>query len=122
MGALGTFVVGLAMLLSALYVRFRDVKPIWEVALQLFFYGTPIIYAIEAVSISRTMQELIMMNPLAAILQQFRYAIIDPTAPSAAEAAGGVARLMIPAAIVVAVFVLGLWSFNREAPRAAEEL
>jgi ABC-2 type transport system permease protein len=116
------FVFGLAMLLSALFVRFRDAKPIWEVALQLFFYGTPIIYAIETVHISRTAQELIMCNPLAAILQQFRHAMIDPSAPSAAAAAGGTLRLAIPAAIIVGVFVLGLWCFDREAPRAAESL
>jgi ABC-2 type transport system permease protein len=122
LGALGVFVLGLAILLSALFVRFRDARPIWEVALQLFFYGTPIIYAIETVHISLTMQHLIMCNPLAAILQQFRHAMIDPTAPSAAAAAGGAARLAIPAAIVVAVFLLGAWCFNREAPRAAEEL
>ena len=121
-GTLWVFVFGLAMLLSSLYVRFRDVKPIWEVTLQLFFYGTPIIYAIETIHISRALQELIMCNPLAAILQQFRYAMIDPGAPSAAEAAGGAARLLIPAAIVLGVFVLGLWYFNREAPRAAEQL
>jgi ABC-2 type transport system permease protein len=119
---LWAFVLGLAMLLSGLYVRFRDVKPIWEVALQLFFYGTPIIYAIETINISRAMKELIMCNPLAAILQQFRHAMIDPGAPSAAAAAGGTARLAIPAGIVVVVFVLGLWRFDREAPRAAEEL
>jgi ABC-2 type transport system permease protein len=116
------FVFGLAMLLSALFVRFRDVKPIWEVALQLFFYGTPIIYAIETVHISKGLQELIMCNPLAAILQQFRHAMIDPSAPSAAAAAGGTLRLLIPAAIIAVVFALGLRAFEREAPRAAESL
>ena len=39
----------LSVLLSVLFVRFRDAQPIWEVALQLFFWGTPIIYTIEAV-------------------------------------------------------------------------
>ena len=116
------FVFGLATLLSALFVRFRDVKPIWEVAVQLFFYGTPIIYAIETVHISSALRELIMCNPLAAILQQFRHAMIDPSAPSAAAAAGGAVRLLIPAGIVVAVFSLGLWWFDKEAPRAAEAL
>jgi ABC-2 type transport system permease protein len=115
-------VLGLAMLLSALYVRFRDVKPIWEVALQLFFYATPIIYAIETIGVSERVQHLIMLNPLAAILQQVRHAIFDPSAPSAAEAAGGWVRLLVPAGIVLGVFVLGLWTFNREAPRVAEEL
>jgi ABC-2 type transport system permease protein len=122
LGALGMFVLGLAMLLSALFVRFRDVKPIWEVVLQIFFYATPIIYAIETIDISRRLQELIMLNPLAAIIQQFRHAIIDPGAPSAAAAAGGSARLLIPAGIILVVFVLGIWAFNREARRAAEEL
>ena len=63
-----------------------------------------------------------MCNPLAAILQQFRHAMIDPTAPSAAAAAGGTLRLAIPAAVIVGVFALGLWCFDREAPRAAESL
>jgi ABC-2 type transport system permease protein len=122
MAILATFVLGLAMLLSALFVRFRDVKPIWEVALQLFFYGTPIIYAIEKIGVSRKIQELIMLNPLAAIIQQFRHAMIDPGAPSAAAAAGGAARLLIPGAIVVGAFLVGLWFFRREAPIVAEEL
>ena len=39
----------LSVLLSVLYVRYRDVQPIWEVALQLLFWGTPIIYTIESV-------------------------------------------------------------------------
>ena len=36
---------GFGMLLSALYVRFRDVQPIWDVALQAWFYGSPVMYA-----------------------------------------------------------------------------
>jgi ABC-2 type transport system permease protein len=119
---LAILVVGLAMLLSALYVRFRDIKPIWEVALQVAFYATPIIYAIETIDVSQRVRELIMLSPLAAILQQFRHAVIDPSAPSAAAAAGGSARLLIPAALVVGVAALGFWYFNREAPRMAEDL
>jgi ABC-2 type transport system permease protein len=120
--ALTVLVLGLAMLLSALYVRFRDVKPIWEVGLQLAFWGTPILYAIETIEISSWAKELIMLNPLAAILQQFRHAVLDPSAPTAAEAAGGWAALLVPGAIIVGCFALGLWFFNREAPRVAEEL
>ena len=36
------------VLLAVLYVRYRDVQPIWEVALQLLFWGTPIIYTVRA--------------------------------------------------------------------------
>ncbi len=63
-----------------------------------------------------------MLNPLGAILQQMRHALIDPNAPTAAAVAGGWERLLIPGGILVGVVVLGLWYFNREAPRIAEEL
>jgi ABC-2 type transport system permease protein len=121
-GLLAIFAMGLAMLLSALYVRFRDVKPIWEVLLQVAFYATPIIYAVETIDISQRLRELIMLNPLAMIIQQFRYAVIDPSAPSAGEAAGGVAMLLIPIALLLGLAALGYWYFNREAPRMAEDL
>jgi ABC-2 type transport system permease protein len=112
---------GLATLLSALFVRMRDVRPIWDVALQVLFYGSPIIYVIESVH-NQHVRQLMMLNPLAMIIQQARHAIIDPTAPAAAEVAGGYGRLAIPLGIIIGAFALGLWVFNREAPRIAEEL
>ena len=122
--ALGVMATGFGMLLSALYVRFRDVEPIWEVMLQVFFYASPILYPIELVE-ERGGEDVVhamMLNPLTAILQQIRHAVIDPNAMSAAEAAGGWQWLLIPAAIILGVFALGFWVFNREAPRIAEEL
>jgi ABC-2 type transport system permease protein len=121
-GALALLVVGLAMLLSALFVRYRDVKPIWEVVVQLAFYATPVIYAIETIDIDATVKQLLMLSPLAAILQQFRHAVIDPTAPSAAAAAGGGVWVLVPIAIIAAVLVVGWRVFDRAAPRIAEEL
>jgi ABC-2 type transport system permease protein len=118
---LGVLCAGIAMLLSALYVRFRDVKPIWDVMLQIAFYSSPVLYAIETVP-SEKLQHALMLNPLGAIIQQARHAIIDPEAPSAAAAAGGWELLLIPCALVVGLFALGFWVFNREAPRIAEEL
>jgi ABC-2 type transport system permease protein len=112
---------GLATLLSALYVNLRDVKPIWDVILQVLFYGTPIFYTIEFVP-SRSLQELLMLNPFAAILQQFRHAVIDPSNPSAYDAVGGDARILIPLALIALIAVVGLRYFDRKAPRIAEEL
>jgi ABC-2 type transport system permease protein len=119
---LAIMVLGLAMLLSALYVRFRDVKPIWEVVLQALFYATPVIYTIESISVSERVRELLMLNPIAVILTQFRHAVIDPDAPTAAAAAGGSVRLLIPAGLLFGAALVGFWVFNREAPRIAEEL
>ena len=122
--ALGVLAAGIGMLLSALYVRFRDVEPIWEVLLQVFFYASPILYPIELVAErgGEDVQQAMMLSPLTAILQQIRHAVIDPNAASAGEAAGGWVWMLIPAGIIVGVFALGFWVFNREAPRIAEEL
>src|SRR6185437_5240435 len=49
---LATLVVlctGIAMLVSALFVYFRDVQPIWEVVTQVIFYASPIIISIALV-------------------------------------------------------------------------
>ena len=116
------FILGLAMFLSAAYVRYRDVKPIWEVTLQVLFYASPVIYALETIDVSETVRQLLALNPIAMILIQFRHAVIDPTAPSAAEMAGGAVWLLIPLGLIAATFVLGYWYFNRAAPRIAEEL
>jgi ABC-2 type transport system permease protein len=119
---LGLFAAGLSMLLSALYVRFRDVKPIWEVFLQVIFYGSPILYVLELVPRPRLQHIIPIVNPLATILVQARHTLIDPSAPNAWDAVGGAPRLLVPAAILFGVLALGFWVFNREAPRIAEEL
>jgi ABC-2 type transport system permease protein len=81
-----------------------------------------VIYAVEALGVSDRIRELIMMNPIAAILEQFRHAVIDPGAPTAAEAAGGTLHLLVPLGVLVAAFVVGYRVFDRAAPRIAEEL
>jgi ABC-2 type transport system permease protein len=119
---LGLFAGGLAMLLSALYVRFRDVQPIWEVMLQVLFYASPILYVLDILPTEQLRHLVVWFNPLATILVQARHSLIDETAPNAWDAAGGMIYLAIPGAIVLGVLVLGFWVFNREAPRIAEEL
>jgi ABC-2 type transport system permease protein len=119
---LGAFAGGIAMLLSALYVRFRDLKPIWEVIMQIAFYASPILYVIEMLP-TETLQHLVVwLNPLATILVQARHSLIDENAPNSWDAAGGFEYLLIPGTIVIALLGLGFWVFNREAPRIAEDL
>ncbi|MDP9283671.1 MAG: ABC transporter permease [Actinomycetota bacterium] len=118
---LGILCTGIGTMLSALFVRYRDVQPIWDVALQISFYASPILYPIETIPDER-LQHLIMCSPLAVIVQQARHAIIDPNAASAAEAIGGAPRLLIPLALLIVVCVLGYWIFDRSAPSIAEEL
>jgi ABC-2 type transport system permease protein len=123
LAALTIFAAGLGMLLSSLYVTLRDMRPIWDVVLQVFFYASPIFYPIDVViERDQTLATLIMCNPFAAILQQARHALIAPSHPSAAEAIGDPALLLIPIAIAIAVVAAGFLRFRRSAPRIAEAL
>jgi ABC-2 type transport system permease protein len=117
---LAFFATGVGLLLSALFVRYRDVQPIWEVATQMLFYASPILYV--STMVPEDYQRPYHANPIASVLAEMRHAVVDSGAPHAWEAIGGAGRLLIPAGIVLGVFCLGLWVFNREAPRIAENL
>ncbi|MGH2951195.1 MAG: ABC transporter permease [Solirubrobacterales bacterium] len=110
-----------AMLLSALYVRIRDVAILWSVLSMVLFYASPVLYPIELAPDG--LRDAIMLNPLAPLFEQTREWIIDPNAPGAIEAANGdPLPIIIPAVFFFAICGLGLWVFNREAPRIAEDL
>ena len=117
---LTVFALGVGMLLSSLYVRFRDIQPIWEVVQQLLFYASPVLYVAQFVP--ESYQRLYLCNPIAAVLTQVRHIIVDPTAPSVSRALGADWRLVIPLAISVGTFALGYVVFRRESPRIAENL
>jgi ABC-2 type transport system permease protein len=109
-----------SMLLAVLYVPFRDMAPIWEVITQILFWGTPIIYVIETAP--ESVRELMMMNPLATIIEQARHAVIDPSAPSAAESIGGAGLLLIPLAIVIVLLAASVALYRRAEGTLAERL
>jgi ABC-2 type transport system permease protein len=119
-GAMTVLTTALSLLVSALYVRFRDVAIIWGLALTVLFYGTPILYPIEAVP--SQFRHFLLWNPLAVIFEQARAWIIDPGAPGAVSAAGGWAGLVPAIVIFLGACAAGAWVFRREAPRIAEAL
>jgi ABC-2 type transport system permease protein len=123
-GGLVLVSAGMAMLLSALFVWFRDIQPIWEVLLQILFYASPVIISIQTVKakLGTVGLHLYMLNPLAVIFQQFRHAMVTHATPSAGQALGSWAALLEPLAIVLAIFAVGFAVFDRSAARIAENL
>ena len=119
--ALFVLTTAASMLLSVLYVRFRDVAIIWSVATQVLFYATPVLYPITFLK-NETYERLLFINPLAPIFEQVRVWVIEPDAPTASEVVGGAVYLLPAVAVFVGLCVLGVWIFNRDAPRIAEEL
>lgn len=112
------FALGTGMLLSVLYVRYRDIRPIWEVGSQMLFYGSAILYV--ATTIPEQYRDWVLLNPLAATFTQMRHGVIDSSAPSLTDLIGW--KAIIPVGIIAVVFVLGIWFFRRESPRVAENL
>jgi len=121
--ALLVLTIAVSMTLSVLYVRFRDVAIIWTVGAQMLFYATPILYPLGKYGLNdATIEKFLMLNPLAVIFEQVRVWMLEPSAPTAAEAAGGALHLLPALAIYIAICVFAVWIFNREAPRIAEDL
>ena len=117
---LAVLTAAVSMIVSSLYPRFRDMAIIWSVASIVLFYGSPVLYPIEKVP--QALREIVMLNPLASLLELARKWVVDADAPGPAAAAGGAWRLLAPLAVAVAVCVLASWLFAREARRIAEEL
>ncbi len=121
------FALGVAFLLSTMYVKFRDIGHIWDVIMQMWFYATPIIYPLTMVIgygwdlIARIM----LMNPMAQIIQDARYLVVTPQTETVWNFIGnGPFMLMklVPFVIVIGVFALGVYVFKRSSKMFAEEL
>ena len=108
--------VAVAMILSSLYPRFRDMGIIWAVLSTALFYATPVLYPLQKVS--GTIGNLIALNPLTPLFELARRWIIDPNAPVKT----GPLYVLVPLGLTIAICVLAVWIFSREAPRIAEEL
>jgi ABC-2 type transport system permease protein len=111
---------GIGMTLSVLYVRYRDIEPIWEVFTQILFYASPVLYVSSLVD--DCCERPYVAQPLATIMTEMRHAIVDSSAPDVATAIGGAYRLLLPLGIIFGTFAFGWWLFHREAPRIAEHL
>jgi ABC-type polysaccharide/polyol phosphate transport system ATPase subunit/ABC-type polysaccharide/polyol phosphate export permease len=120
-GALALLAMGLACLLSAAFVRHRDLHQIWAVVLQALFFTTPLFYVSSALQPPWD-RVMVLANPIAAIITQAHQALVDPSAPSAADEAGGAIWLLCPAGVVLLLCALGVWVFARESAHAAENV
>ena len=119
------FVLGLAVafLLSALYVKFRDVNYIWELLLQAGFYATPILYPLSLVIDSSLITAKIMLlNPVAQIIQDVRATVVFSGTPTTTSLFGNPYIQLIPIAFVVALAIVSALYFKKKSAGFAEEI
>ncbi len=117
------FSLALAFFLSAAYVKFRDIGYLWEVLLQGAFYATPILYPITIVTgINEFAAKVLMLNPMAQIIQDARYLLVTPETITVYEIFKGYWYAFIPFAILIVAIVAASIYFKRNSSRFAEEV
>ena len=111
--------IGVALLLAALFVRYRDIGQVWELAMQMLFYATPIIYPIALVP--SHLRTIVLSSPLAQIIQDARYVIVQPSTGTGLEHINPWIRL-VPYAVSILIFLLGVKVFRGAADHVAEHV
>ena len=116
------FVLGIGLFLAALFVRFKDIGPVWELTAQLLLFATPIMYPVTL--FPEWAQVISFLNPLVQAMQDIRLIVLGEGAPHqiAADVLGGPAGHALPIALALVTFVVGLAVFQRDAPKFAERV
>lgn len=117
------FGLGLSLLLSALYVKYRDISYIWEVVLQAGFYATPIIYPLQMVK-NALVEKLLLLNPMALVIQGARHDLINPMQTISFNVAWANKPMMvvIPVVAVVGALIIGSLYFKKQSKYFAENI
>lgn len=111
--------LGIGLILSALYVRFRDVAPVWDLVLQLAFFASPIIYPVTL--LPRWFTSIAFLNPFVQIVQDARSIVIPSQASvTAAAVYGSWLGELLPLGVAFALVAGGYLFFRREEPYFAE--
>ena len=121
------FALGIAFLLSTMFVRFRDIGHIWDVIMQAWFYATPIIYPLtQLINVGwlSVAKLVLMLNPIAQIVQDARYLVVTTQTETIWGLVGQQCWLLklIPLLIIAIVLLVGVTVFRRRSPYFAEEL
>jgi len=98
------FNVGVGMILSALFVFFRDIQYLWSVFTMLLMYMSAIFYTID--SYSYTVQCLFLLNPVYLFIRYFRKIVIEATIPT-------VYFHLLMLADVALVVGIGCWIYKK---------
>lgn len=106
-------ILGIGFIVSAITVYVRDLQHLIGVALQLFFYATPIVYA--ANSIPENFAWILNLNPMTYVINGYRDIFLNQTAPD-------MKSLLLLLGIVLALCMVGYMIFKKLQKGFAEEL
>jgi lipopolysaccharide transport system permease protein len=105
--------LGAGFFLSALNVRYRDVRYMIPVFLQVLPLLSGVMYAVHA--LETRWQWILALNPMTAVISGLRWSVLDAVAPDPKQVALGVG-------VAVAMFLVGLAVFRSSEPRFADTI
>lgn len=112
--------LAMAFLLSAAFVRYRDVSYVWEVILQAAFYATPILYPLTRVP--HAIGRILILNPMAQIIQDARYSLVSHQTITISNVYGGDYYIwFIPIGLTLIILILSSAYFRSRSKSFAEE-
>ena len=111
--ALTLMVVGLSLASSVLFLRYRDLNQVWDMATQAGFFLAPIIYPLGV--IPERFHLWLFLWPPTPVIEFARAALVDGMLPTSR----GHACLALMVALLLGA---GTVIYGRYAPRAAEYL
>lgn len=117
--------LGISFLLGAINVKYRDITSIWDVFIQALFYAVPIIYPVTMVAAtSVTAAKVILLNPIAQIVQDLRYCLVTTETITTWSYVGteNFTWKLVPISIVVLVLIWGSYYFRKKSKKFAEEI
>jgi ABC-type polysaccharide/polyol phosphate export permease len=114
---LAMFTAGLALILAVGSVFFRDLKYLWTIISQMWFFSTPVIYDPARVDerLSGIWWSIYHWNPSTAFVRSFRHVTFDGRGPELSD-------LLVLICVAVGSLAIGLIVFGRFSRRIAEEL
>lgn len=98
------FDLGVGLILSALYVFFRDMQYLWSILTQLLMWMSAIFYTIN--SYSYTIQCMFLANPIYLYIRYFRKIVIDGVIPTPQFH-------LLAAFYALVVFAIGVWMYKK---------
>jgi lipopolysaccharide transport system permease protein len=105
--------LGAGFFLSALNVRYRDVRYVIPVLLPVLPLVSGVIYEVQ--ELPTKWQWVLAFNPMTAVISGWRWAVVDAPAPDLAQLAVGVA-------VACGLFVIGLTLFRATEPKFADQI
>lgn len=98
------FNIGIGLILSALFIFFRDIDYLWRVFLQLLMYGSAIFYTVD--TFTGKMQYIFQCNPIYRHITYFREVVLVGAVPS-------LETHLVLAAFAVAALMVGMFMYKR---------